>query len=131
MSEPFALPLSGLSVTGTAITAAARVDAASRWYEGHFPGQPILPGMAIIALVKEAIVAAECREGSVVTIAGLSRVRFRLPVRPGETMEIRITRPGAGGGRYPFTVYLAGEAVCSGILEAARRNKCLDKEGCF
>ena len=119
MNGPFALPLSGLSVTETAITAAACVEAGSRWYEGHFPGQPILPGMAIIALVKEAIVVAECREGSVVTITGLTRVRFRLPVRPGETMEIRITRPAAGGGRYPFTVYLAGEAVCSGILEAA------------
>ena len=118
MNDPFALPLSGLSVTETAITAAARVDAGSQWYDGHFPGQPILPGMGIIALVKEAIVAAECRQGNAVTITGMTRVRFRLPVRPGEAMEIRITRPAAGGGRYPFVVSLAGEAVCSGILEA-------------
>jgi 3-hydroxymyristoyl/3-hydroxydecanoyl-(acyl carrier protein) dehydratase len=121
MKESFALPLTDLSVAADRITASARLESGSRWYEGHFPGRPILPGMAVVALVAEAIIAAERREGSAVTITGLARVRFRLPVLPGETILIRVSRPTDGGGRYPFAVTLAGEALCSGILETDRK----------
>jgi len=121
MNGSFSLPLTDLSVEVGRITASARIESGSQWYEGHFPGQPILPGMAIVALVAEALVAAERRVGNQVTITGLARVRFRLPVRPGETIQIQVARPGDGGGRYAFSVFLAGEALCSGILEAERK----------
>jgi 3-hydroxyacyl-[acyl-carrier-protein] dehydratase len=119
MKERFQQELSQRSATAAQITASALVDRDSPWYAGHFPGHPILPGIAILALVEEAITATELAEGRGVSITGLRRVRFRLPVAPGDRMEIRIVREQKGDGwSYPFTVALAAEPVCTGIFTA-------------
>ena len=117
MKERFRQELSERSVTTAQITALACVSDDSPWYDGHFPGHPILPGIAILALVEEAITVTEREEGRGVSITGLRRVRFRLPVGPGNRMEIRIVREQKGDGwSYSFTVALAAEPVCTGIF---------------
>lgn len=119
MKEPFRQGISERSGPPERLTAAASVPGDSPWYAGHFPGDPILPGIAVLALVAEAITAAERDEGRRVVFTSLSRVRFRLPVRPGDRMEIRITRQERRGGwGYPFTVTLAEEPVCTGVFTA-------------
>jgi 3-hydroxyacyl-[acyl-carrier-protein] dehydratase len=119
MKEQFRQELSHRLAAEEQITASARVSVDSPWYDGHFPGHPILPGIAILALVEEAIVASELAEGRRVTITGVGRVRFRLPVGPDDRMEIRIVREQRGDGwRYPCTVAVAGEPVCTGIFAA-------------
>ena len=101
------------------ITASASVPAGSPWYAGHFPGQPILPGIAILALVKEAILATALAEGRRLRITGVGRVRFRLPVGPGDLMEMRIAEEERESGwAYSFTVTLGGEALSSGVFTA-------------
>ena len=62
MMKPFMQKLTQLSCTADRITASACVPADSVWYAGHFPGNPILPGIAILALVEEAIIEAELKE---------------------------------------------------------------------
>jgi 3-hydroxyacyl-[acyl-carrier-protein] dehydratase len=119
MKTRFRQALLEWSATAQQITAAACVPGDSAWYAGHFPGRPILPGIAILALVEEAIVSAEQAEGKKVTITGVGRVRFRLPVTPDDRIEIRITRgKRPGGWGYPFTVTLAGEPLCTGVFTA-------------
>ncbi len=119
MKERFRQELSQRSGTAEQITASASVSGDSPWYAGHFPGHPILPGIAILALVEEAIIDTELGEERRVTITGVGRVRFRLPVGPDDRMEIRIVREERRGGwRYPFTVTLAGESVCTGVFTA-------------
>jgi 3-hydroxyacyl-[acyl-carrier-protein] dehydratase len=119
MKERFRQELSQRSATAAQISASASVSGDSPWYAGHFPGHPILPGIAILALVEEAIVASELAEGRQVTITGVGRVRFRLPVGPDDRLEIRIVRgKKSGAWSYPFTVTLAGEPVCTGVFTA-------------
>jgi 3-hydroxyacyl-[acyl-carrier-protein] dehydratase len=120
MEKSFRQELSQLTGTGEKMTASAVVPDDSAWYAGHFPGNPILPGIAILALVKEAIVAAELREGRRVLITGLGRVRFRLPVKPDDLMTLEITREKKRNGMaaYLFSVNLAGEAACTGAFTA-------------
>jgi 3-hydroxyacyl-[acyl-carrier-protein] dehydratase len=119
MKERFRQELSQRSATTAQITASACVSGDSPWYAGHFPGHPILPGIAILSLVEEAILSSERAEGREVSITGLRRVRFRLPVSPGDRMEIRIVREQKGDGwSYPFTVALAAEPVCTGVFTA-------------
>lgn len=111
--------LSQLSGTADRLTASAGVPVDSPWYVGHFPGTPLLPGVAILALVEEAISEAEGREGRKVSITALGRVRFRLPVRPDDRMTMEIAREKKNGGfAYCFSIFLSGELACTGVISA-------------
>jgi 3-hydroxymyristoyl/3-hydroxydecanoyl-(acyl carrier protein) dehydratase len=119
MMKPFMQQLSQLSGSANHLTASASVPADSVWYAGHFPGTPLLPGIAILALVEEAISEAEFREGRAVMMTGVSRVRFRLPVRPDDRMVIQISREKRNGGfTYGFSVFLSEELACAGFFTA-------------
>jgi 3-hydroxyacyl-[acyl-carrier-protein] dehydratase len=110
-----------LQLSGTAerVAATARFPRDSDWFSGHFPGNPIVPGVALIALVEEAVIVRERGEGRSLAITGVRRVRFRLPVRPDDEVTLEATRmSGREGPAYAFTVCLTGEVACSGILTA-------------
>jgi 3-hydroxyacyl-[acyl-carrier-protein] dehydratase len=119
MKKPFLRELSHPKGTADQMTASASVPGDSAWYAGHFPGNSILPGIAMLALVEETIIASELREGRYVMITGVGRVRFRLPVKPDDRMTLEITR---GKKRdelsYLFAVSLSGEPVCAGTFRA-------------
>jgi 3-hydroxyacyl-[acyl-carrier-protein] dehydratase len=116
---PFMQKLTHLSSTADQITASACVPADSVWYAGHFPGYPILPGIAILALVEEAIVAMEQKENRRVEITGIGRVRFRLPVKPDDLMTLKIDREKKQDRlNYGFSVCLDEEMACSGFFRA-------------
>lgn len=60
-------------------------------FAGHFPGQPLLPGVVLLAHAQEALLAtAQCgpwmAAGAVV-----HAVKFLAPVRPGADIEVRWT----------------------------------------
>jgi 3-hydroxyacyl-[acyl-carrier-protein] dehydratase len=119
MMKPFMQKISQLSGAADSLTASASVPTDSVWYAGHFPGTPLLPGIAILALVEEAISEAELREGKQVIMTGIGRVRFRLPVRPDDQMVIEISREKKNGGfAYGFSVFLSEELACTGYLAA-------------
>jgi 3-hydroxyacyl-[acyl-carrier-protein] dehydratase len=119
MMTPFMQKLTHLSSTADRITASACVPADSVWYAGHFPDYPILPGIAILALVEEAIVAMEQKENRRVEITGIGRVRFRLPVKPEDLMTLKIEREKKPDRlSYGFSVYLAEEVACTGFIKA-------------
>lgn len=108
-----------LSGEAECVVASARFPRDSDWFSGHFPGNPIVPGVALIALVEEAVIARERSEGRSLAITGVRRVRFRLPVRPNDEVTLEAIRmPKKEGPAYVFNVYLAGESACSGVLTA-------------
>jgi 3-hydroxyacyl-[acyl-carrier-protein] dehydratase len=115
MMKPFMQKISQLSGAADRLTASASVPADSIWYVGHFPGTPLLPGIAILALVEEAISEAELKEGKQVVMTGVGRVRFRLPVKPDDRMVIEISREKKNVGfAYGFSVFLSEELACTG-----------------
>jgi 3-hydroxymyristoyl/3-hydroxydecanoyl-(acyl carrier protein) dehydratase len=84
----------------------------SPWFAGHFPGDPILPGISQIGMVIDCIAAVD---GCKVYPAGLSRVKFRKIVRPGEILDIYALYDNKRN-RYVFRISSDGEDVCSGML---------------
>lgn len=66
------------------------------YFEGHFPGQPILPGVTQIALVVQAIV----RDAGHGMLRAIHHVRLRQLVRPGETLALSTHRIEADGVRF-------------------------------
>jgi 3-hydroxyacyl-[acyl-carrier-protein] dehydratase len=59
------------------------VDPDEPVFAGHYPGQPILPGVFIIDAV--------CRAVPDMDLAGVESVRFRRPVEPGDHVVAELT----------------------------------------
>ena len=117
--KPFIQKLTQLSCTADQIIASGRIPADSVWFAGHFPGNPILPGIAVLALVEEAILVTELKEKRQVVITGIGRVRFRLPVKPDDWMTLKISREIKQDRlTYEFSVCLAEELACTGFFRA-------------
>jgi 3-hydroxymyristoyl/3-hydroxydecanoyl-(acyl carrier protein) dehydratase len=103
------------------LNAAAVARYGSPWFDGHFPGQPILPGIAMIAMAFDAAREKEAREGNCLRLKAVKRVRFKKPVRPDEPFTLALKREQKESGiSYNFTILLGGEAACTGILHVER-----------
>jgi 3-hydroxyacyl-[acyl-carrier-protein] dehydratase len=97
--EPFFL-LDGVLdyVPGETLTAVKHIDPADPVLAGHFPGDPIYPGVLLLEALAQAVVALlmldPANAGRRFLFGGANDVRFRRPVRPGETvtLEVRLTR---------------------------------------
>jgi 3-hydroxymyristoyl/3-hydroxydecanoyl-(acyl carrier protein) dehydratase len=106
------------------IQALVDVPVDSPWFSGHFPGQPILPGIALIYMAEQAIVQDALAKGEQVQLHALKRVRFTQPVRPGETLSLNISGEEAGEEiLFSFKVANKKSIVCSGSIIAKRINK--------
>ena len=59
---------------------------------GHFPGQPVMPGVLIIeALAQTGAVAILCQDewkGKTAYFAGINNAKFKQKVVPGDTLEL-------------------------------------------
>ena len=90
-------------------TLGVTVDAA--WFEGHFPGRPILPAISQLALVLDALAH---HRGQAVALGGIGFARMRQPVVPGDPLQLEIDeRPG---GALRFTLARDGAMVTNGEL---------------
>lgn len=106
------------------IEALADVSADSPWFSGHFPGEPILPGIALVYMAEQAIIQGALAKGEKVLLHTLKRVRFTRPVRPGETLSINISGEEAGEDiLFSFKITNKENIVCSGAIVAKKINK--------
>ena len=83
-------------VDGERVVALKNVSANEPFFEGHFPGLPIMPGVLICeALVQTGGLLASCSkdglpEGRGIVLAGLEHVRFRRRVVPGDQLRLEV-----------------------------------------
>jgi 3-hydroxyacyl-[acyl-carrier-protein] dehydratase len=106
------------------IEALADAPADSPWFSGHFPGEPILPGIALIYMAEQAIFRDALAKGGQVFLQALKRVRFTRPVRPGETLSINISGEEEGEDiLFSFKITNKENIVCSGAIVAKKINK--------
>lgn len=101
------------------IRAEIQVPGEAILFDGHFPDEPILPGVAQIALVMDLLAAALERP---VTPQGISRVRFKKIIRPEETITVNISPKGGDESTYGFTLANGMDKVCSGTVTLADNN---------
>ena len=106
------------------IEALAEVPADSPWFSGHFPGEPILPGIALIHLVRQAITLEALKKDKPLQLHALKRVRFTQPVRPGETLSVDINGEENGSEvLFHFKVISNKTIVSSGTITAKKVNE--------
>lgn len=94
------------------IVASVPIDGNSPWFSGHFPDDPILPGIAQLKMVADAV--AKFGESDL-CMTGLSRIKFRKIVRPGDLLDIHVTC-GNKKDQYIFKITSGDEDVCSGWM---------------
>ena len=82
-------------------------------YAGHFPGQPILPGVVILA---EVLAAVAGESGVAAHRWKLASAKFRHPVVPGTALTLVHERTARGDVR--FDVLAGTSVVASGVLAA-------------
>jgi len=95
------------------ITAKAEVPSGSPWFSGHFPDNPILPGVAILSIVFNTITESYGRKLKLVSI---SRVRFKKVITPCVKMLIHIKLADTDEGTCAFDVTADGKLACSGVM---------------
>jgi len=119
------------TITPNKIEALADVPTDSPWFLGHFPNEPILPGIALINLTQQAIIEDAALKGEEIIFEALKRVRFTQPVRPGESLKVNITCEEAGEETlFTFKVAQEENIVCSGMIAAKKKkiNKNIKEE---
>jgi 3-hydroxyacyl-[acyl-carrier-protein] dehydratase len=94
------------------ICALVTTEAGSPWFSGHFPGDPILPGIAQLKMVAD-IIATYRKEN--LRMTGLSRIKFRKIVRPGEVLAVCATTTKLQD-QYAFRITSSDADVCSGMM---------------
>lgn len=103
------------------LEASVTVPCDSIWFAGHFPGEPILPGIAIVHAVSEVIEQEAQKRGETVRTASLKRVRFTGPVRPGDTILLHLTSEDVRGETcFNFKVAHEDKTICTGQIVVAK-----------
>jgi 3-hydroxyacyl-[acyl-carrier-protein] dehydratase len=80
---------------------------------GHFPGNPIVPG---VLLLDEVIGAAERWLGREINVRELPQVKFLQPLRPEESARIRLS---VAGQSLKFAIERGETAIAQGTMQFA------------
>jgi 3-hydroxyacyl-[acyl-carrier-protein] dehydratase len=110
---------------GARVVARKRVREDEWYLAGHFPGNPIMPGVLMVeALAQAGAVAAltlEENRGKLVLFAGIDDLRFKRIVRPGDELELvcEVERLRGPIGKGAVRATVDGELAVRGTLTFA------------
>lgn len=101
------------------------VTANEPFFQGHFPGNPIMPGVLIVeALAQTACVAGllmEENKGKLGVFTGFEKIKFRKQVVPGDTLrlEAEILTLKMGMGKVKVVATVDDQVACEGEIRFA------------
>ncbi len=117
--EPFLLIDEVLEIVpGKRIKALKHVRPEEYFFKGHFPGNPIMPGVLLVEAIAQAgaisILILPENKGQIVLFAGIDKARFKRIVRPGDDIliEAEITDFRRNIGRAKGNATVNGELAC-------------------
>ena len=117
---------------GSDIHAIKRLTGEEDYFRGHFPDNPVMPGVIIIEALAQAsgILGFQTmdktpEEGSIYVFAGVDKVRFRRRVGPGDDIHLysKILNEKRGIWKFECRAEVDNEIVCSATILCADRAK--------
>lgn len=108
------------------------------FFEGHFPGHAVMPGVLIVEAMAQVagvlLLSMTGNEGKLAYFGGMDNVRFRRPVFPGDTVvtEVELLKVKGNIGRVRAVAKVDGQIVTEGELVFAlvgrnRKSESTDK----
>jgi len=116
--------------TGKRLTAIKNISFNEPQFTGHFPSQPIMPGVLIIEALAQAtgILAFKSevgrpQEGQIYMLVGVDNARFKRIVEPGDQLklEVEVITVKRGIWKFKGTAYVDGKVVTSAELMCTQK----------
>ena len=92
------------------------------FFQGHFPAEPIMPGVLIVEALAQvgalAVLSQKQHQGKLALFAGINHFRFKQVVRPGDRLELSVVMTGIRGhiGKGDAEAKVDGKLAASGEL---------------
>ncbi|AWH90107.1 MULTISPECIES: 3-hydroxyacyl-ACP dehydratase FabZ [Limnobaculum] len=116
---------------GKFLRAIKNVSVNEPFFQGHFPGKPIFPGVLILEAMAQAtgILAfkslGRLEPGELYYFAAVDNARFKRPVLPGDqlVLEVEFIKERRGVARFRGVAKVDGEIACEADMMCARRRE--------
>ncbi len=92
------------------------------FFQGHFPGEPIMPGVLIVEALAQvgavAVLSMPDNDNKLALFTGINDFRFKQMVKPGDQLELKVTMSGMRRnlGKGSAEARVEGKVVASGEL---------------
>ena len=109
------------------IVAIKNVTINEPFFNGHFPGLPIMPGVLIVEAIAQAggallLTEVEDRSDKIMVFTGIDRAKFRKPVGPGDQLRLEVavtgwrSVPGMTAAKMQGYAYVGDRRVAEAIV---------------
>ena len=118
-------------VRGQSATGIKNVTVNENFFQGHFPGHPVMPGVLIIEAMAQtaAVLVVETlgddAAGRVVYFMSIEGAKFRRPVGPGDQLRIHINKERSRGNVWKFNAVAKVDGVA--VAEATYAAMIMDR----
>jgi 3-hydroxyacyl-[acyl-carrier-protein] dehydratase len=111
------------------IVAIKNVSINEPFFNGHFPGLPIMPGVLIVEAIAQAggallLTEMEDRTDKLMVFTGIERAKFRRPVSPGDQLRLEVEVKGWRAIPRMIAAKMQGIAYVSGKRVAEATVSC-------
>jgi len=117
---------------GKSITGYKNVSINEPFFDGHFPGLPVMPGVLIVEAMAQAagILGFKSQgktpaDGSIYYFVGADNLRFKRPVVPGDqlTLKVQYVSDRRGIWKFDTQAYVGDELAASATILCADRKR--------